>query len=355
MAFNAPSGGIFGGIKSKLGFGDNAQDGYADEYYDDYGEFDDYDSYDGYDEYASDDGYDDRGFSARRGGASDSDLGYTTRNSYDRPFNPRHAPQSYYTSDDYDRISNGSYGYGRDDSLNLVSYNDSKFATPLPESLMRDPLPDRRPTPAVSSFAPTGGIFDEQVAPAVDQPAGNTYQIRDASSAYASPSAPASYPEVDAVFAQADPASFAHSGIFAAQLAENAEQMTIPGFQAANASAVAPETVQFPAAGGFDPYAAYSAMDTGSYLTPRSVKVIEPLSYSDVEMVAKHLRAGDAVVLTLRSTTDELAKRMLDFSFGAASMVNASVDCIAPKVFAFAAGDSLDESELAVLRNQGII
>lgn len=74
-----------------------------------------------------------------------------------------------------------------------------------------------------------------------------------------------------------------------------------------------------------------------------------------MERVAKQLKAGDAVVLALRNTPDNLAKRILDFSFGVASALDARVECIADKVFAVTRGPHLSEVERLALRNQGVL
>lgn len=87
----------------------------------------------------------------------------------------------------------------------------------------------------------------------------------------------------------------------------------------------------------------------------REVKVVKPISFAEAEKVSKALKAGSAVVLVLRAAPDSISKRILDFSFGAASVLGASVDCIADKVFVLTTGSQLSESELAQLRSQGVI
>ncbi|MBQ9001572.1 MAG: cell division protein SepF, partial [Eggerthellaceae bacterium] len=108
-------------------------------------------------------------------------------------------------------------------------------------------------------------------------------------------------------------------------------------------------------AGGYDPYRVYEAGSASSHRPSRSVSVISPVAYSEVENVARMLRAGDAVVLSLRNTPNQLSKRILDFSFGVASALDATVDCIADKVFAITRVSGLDDDELSRLRSQGVI
>jgi cell division inhibitor SepF len=83
--------------------------------------------------------------------------------------------------------------------------------------------------------------------------------------------------------------------------------------------------------------------------------VILPASYGDVESVAHALKAGDVVVLGLKQTPGDLAKRVLDFSFGVASALDASVDCVADKVFVVCRGNGLSDGERLSLKSQGIL
>lgn len=89
--------------------------------------------------------------------------------------------------------------------------------------------------------------------------------------------------------------------------------------------------------------------------TDRGLTVIKPLSYNDVEGVSRALKAGDAVVLSMRNTPENLFTRILDFSFGVASALDATVDCPAVKVYAIIKGPSLTEEEKSRLRTQGIL
>lgn len=105
----------------------------------------------------------------------------------------------------------------------------------------------------------------------------------------------------------------------------------------------------------YDPYQAYEGAGAARHTPTRNVVVINPVAYGEVEEVARHLKAGDAVVLSLRNTPSQLSKRILDFSFGVASALDASVDCIADKVFAITRGSALSDAENLKLRGQGVI
>ena len=107
--------------------------------------------------------------------------------------------------------------------------------------------------------------------------------------------------------------------------------------------------------GGFDPYEAYAGGASASFSASRSCTVLKPASYAEVERVAKVLKAGDVVVLALRNTPDSLAKRVLDFSFGVSSALDANVECVADKVFVIARGAGLTDAEKISLRNQGVL
>lgn len=86
----------------------------------------------------------------------------------------------------------------------------------------------------------------------------------------------------------------------------------------------------------------------------RRIAIVAPTSYDDAERIARALKAGDSVVIDLARTRTDVMKRLLDFSFGAASIVNAKVDCIADRVFAITLGGPITESERARLRSQGV-
>ena len=120
----------------------------------------------------------------------------------------------------------------------------------------------------------------------------------------------------------------------------------------------AADPIQVPASSSrpsFDSYEAYSAASSLGHVAPRGVKVIKPMSYGDVEGVARALKAGDAVVLALGNTPDALSKRILDFSFGVASALDANVDAVADKVFSITKGSELTDAERFSLRNQGVL
>lgn len=87
----------------------------------------------------------------------------------------------------------------------------------------------------------------------------------------------------------------------------------------------------------------------------RILTVIKPESYADAERIAKILKSGDVAVLSLRTTPEELGKRILDFSFGVACALDARVECVSGHVFAITRGAGLTEGETSRLRDQGLM
>lgn len=87
----------------------------------------------------------------------------------------------------------------------------------------------------------------------------------------------------------------------------------------------------------------------------RSVVLIAPNAYEEAENVVRALKAGDAVVLTLRNTPLQLSNSIRNFSFGVASALDGKVDSIAEKVYAITLDYPLTEAELDKLRSRGVL
>lgn len=87
----------------------------------------------------------------------------------------------------------------------------------------------------------------------------------------------------------------------------------------------------------------------------RKLQVIKPTKYDDAEEVALTLRDNDVAILVLKNVDSSLMMRLLDFSFGAASALDASVESIGHKVFAICRSVGLDDRERADLASMGII
>jgi cell division inhibitor SepF len=286
-------GGMLDSLKSKLGMG--TEQPYDDEYYDEAYD-DDYDDtssdYADYGEYGYDPDEDDQTSSTLYGNHARS-----TRS--------------------------GSRGVT---SPRLVSIDDVRARTQVPESLNRDPLPPRHVTSA-SSTRSSGSLRGSRMV--VDGTLPSTADsIAEAEAISALPMARKERSEsLDTLFAST---------------ASDAAQYDSSSSAASSHAA-------------YDPYEAYAGAGVARHNPTRSLTVLKPMSYGEAERVAKSLKSGDAVILALGNTPEPLVKRLLDFSFGVASALDASVDCIANKVFVLTRGGSLTAEEMSSLRNQGVI
>ena len=291
--------GMFDGIKSKLGFAE-ADRGYDERYEGDYG--DDFGEYDEYGEYGPD--YQD---AADEPAASRYDpyAPVTTR-----PVRTGYAPSA----------SHGSSVT----PPKLVSIDDVRARTQVPESLGRDPLPPRR----VSSAGIHRG--ERTMVDASMPDLSNTPNARAAAASQRERSE-----SLNSLFSST------------AVAASSAAPASSDGESAAKRASAT--------GGAFDPYEAYAGAGSAKHSPTRSLTVLKPASYGEVERIAKSLKAGDAVVLALRNTPDNLSKRILDFSFGVSSALDASVDCVADKVFVITRGAALTDAEKTNLRNQGVL
>lgn len=278
-----PERNVFSGLKSRLGFSNDSYEQYSDE---EYGG-----GYEEFEEYGE--GYD----------AEVDDAGSQGSASYGSSY-----------SSSYDPSSRMSYTSRRSSGVSsppLVSFNDVKARTQLPDSLLRDPLATR---PSYSS----------------DRTMVEASNLHHPSSPNGRAAAAASQNSTTG--------------------AERSIRSDVTG-QASSSSS----TVASSASSSYDPYDAYAGRSAGSHIPSRSLKIIRPLQYGDVESVAKAIKAGDAVILALASTPEALAKRVLDFSFGVASALDASVDCVSAKVFAITRNGALTQAEKTNLKNQGIL
>jgi cell division inhibitor SepF len=82
----------------------------------------------------------------------------------------------------------------------------------------------------------------------------------------------------------------------------------------------------------------------------RRIEHIRPVSYADAEQVSQALKRGVVVVLDLKATRPDLAKRILDFAFGTASALDGQVDRFIDRVYIFTRNGPLTEEEQASIR-----
>lgn len=84
--------------------------------------------------------------------------------------------------------------------------------------------------------------------------------------------------------------------------------------------------------------------------------ILRPESYDDVETVVRRVRTRQPVALVFVGVRTEVAKRVLDFSYGFACGLGASIKEVADRVFiVLPQGCEVKESDLAKLRSEGYI
>lgn len=87
----------------------------------------------------------------------------------------------------------------------------------------------------------------------------------------------------------------------------------------------------------------------------RQVAVIKPDSFEEAEIVTKTLKSGGLVIVDLREVEVALAKRFLDFSFGATSALGGSVDVLGKDVYSITTGNPIMQTELDRIKNEGLL
>ena len=84
--------------------------------------------------------------------------------------------------------------------------------------------------------------------------------------------------------------------------------------------------------------------------------ILRPESYDDVETVVRRVRTRQPVVLIFAGVRTEVAKRVLDFSYGFACGLGASVRELGDRVFiVLPQGCEVKDSDLDKLRTEGYL
>ena len=125
---------------------------------------------------------------------------------------------------------------------------------------------------------------------------------------------------------------------------ENSGKIVAIGSEAARESTAA--LYQHHASGAFDPAATGQVRQRRN----RMIESVVPATYADAEQISAELKKGAIVLLDLRSTRPDLAKRILDFSFGVASVLEGQVERYADRVYIFTSNGALLDSERAAIR-----
>lgn len=87
----------------------------------------------------------------------------------------------------------------------------------------------------------------------------------------------------------------------------------------------------------------------------RDLKVIKPVSFNSAASdVSSALKAGCAVVICLKNTSEEVSKRLLDFAFGAAAMCGARVSLEAERTYVITIGPGLSQREKLLCVKEGV-
>lgn len=203
----------------------------------------------------------------------------------------------------------GSRSAGRSSMPRLVSIDDVRARTQVPSLSERESVSSSRRTSGSSSFRT---MVDSSLPPQMT-PEGTA-----AASAAASATHAARSEGLNSLFEPTAPAAVSE---------ERTSSASRPSFGSAGMSRTTPS---------------------------RTLKVIKPMAYNDAEAISTALKLGDAVVLCLTGTPDALAKRILDFSFGVASALDANVESVGNKVFALTRVNELSEGERSYLHSQGL-
>lgn len=315
------AGGAFSGLKDR--FSGNSRNNY-DDGYDEYG----------YDEYGYDDSYQDSGYSP-----------------YDNPYDE----YSY----DYERDAPEATRSGSRVSYpSLVTADDIKASTQASERARRENAADRSRSSYSSNRVSVGYADSPEDAPRTEAGRSRGYDslFTPSSSATVSSSTP-----LEEVAVSSRPAGYASTTVTPSQayVAASRDGQTTASVSATTSASASAASVSAASTASsvssFDPYAAYQGQGASSYTSARSLKVIAPKIYGEVENVSRSLKAGDVVVLNLAATDGDLSKRILDFSFGVASALDARVDCIADKVFVIAKGSALSNDETEKLKTMGVL
>ena len=317
---------VWDGLKSKLGIGakDQAQgqsydDGYYDEGYDSYGE---------YGEVGYDQGYGAQGYDQGYDGYDD---GYGAEGGYDEC--DRYAPQP-----------RGGRSAGGSSLPRLVSMNDARAsarrATPYQESRA-----DRFSTPR--GFSSGRDMYDSSLP----------YEMTPEGSAAASARGTRRYEEGFVSPYEAADAARGSSGYADEALSRTSADLSASSasIQERTSASLAALRERIATSGTVRSSASTAAAAAPAPTGPRKVTVVKPIRYGEADRIPAALKKGDAVVLVLKGVSGGLDKRILDFSFGAASSLDAEVECIADKVFFIAKGSGLTDDERASLQAQGVL
>ena len=89
--------------------------------------------------------------------------------------------------------------------------------------------------------------------------------------------------------------------------------------------------------------------------TAARVHVLEPRGFNDAQEIGDRVKANQAVIINLQSSSRELQRRLIDFSSGLAYAVGGSMSRVADSVFLLAPTNvELSEEEKERLEARGL-
>lgn len=361
MDFPRPSvspSNIIGDLKDRFGFGGAKQRSYDEEpYYDEYDEYgyDEPRSYDSGDQYAS---------------SSQADpydrLEYTTRSTAGRPSRTSsYSTSPHLVSSDDIRATTSAYGvssaatgdaaYGSYRS-SRSSYDVSPYAASSASTALEGAETEQYDVPATA--------YGDFVSPYKE----HAHQSAAASSYGASATGTRSSSGVSNGSLSASSSGVSNGVSNSASRSAGLDSLFSPtteaggsaqGSSASTGSLAGSYSTSSTSSGATEAGAGSASVGSASTsagsLSSREITLLQPVTYEDVASVARSVRLGNIVVLSLRSTDAALAKRVLDFSFGVASALDARVDCVADKTFIVMQGGDLSLEERHRLQKQGIL
>lgn len=325
MDFPRPSvspSNLIGDLKDRFGFGGGKQQQNYDEepYYDDYNEY-------GYndDPYAVEDGYTSQADPYDR-------LEYTTRSTAAHPYRSSgYASSPRLVSNDDIRATTSAYGVSTAATSPTAAFDSSAYSDT--ELRAGDSVRD--------SYASSSA--DDIESEQYDVPATAYTDFVSPYKDHARQSNVTSY-----VSASTGASSTAASSVAGASRSAGLDSLFAPSTGQASSDS----DVQ---GSGVSATSASSVSTSAASNLSREITLLQPIAYDDVASVARSVRLGNIVVLSLRSTDSALAKRVLDFSFGVASALDAKVDCVADKTFVIVQGRDLSLEERHRLQKKGIL
>lgn len=313
---------LIGDLKDRFGFGGGKQQQNYDEepYYDDYNEY-------GYndDPYAVEDGYTSQADPYDR-------LEYTTRSTAAHPYRSSgYASSPRLVSNDDIRATTSAYGVSTAATSPTAAFDSSAYSDT--ELRAGDSVRDSYASSSADDieseqYDVPATAYTDFVSPYKDQTRQSSF------SSYASASSPNSSTVASSVSGASRSA-----GLDSLFTPSTGQASSDSGVQGSSVSAMSASSVSASAASNLS----------------REITLLQPIAYDDVASVARSVRLGNIVVLSLRSTDSALAKRVLDFSFGVASALDAKVDCVADKTFVIVQGRDLSLEERHRLQKQGIL